>query len=240
MDEAKRLELLQKDLDGALSPAEKAELARLLLQDPDAHRLRDDLKRTDRLLREVPEAEPPPGLRSAILRALGLEHRQRSSRSDGAGIFRRLSLPLAATIAGALVVVGLGYGLLNAGGEMGDLQGSVSATTSPPAPIDSVVVDAGGARISGRLYATDSGLRLELLSSSLEALEIRASYDSAALRPQAAPEGAGAAAGGFSVVLTPAEPRHSAEFTGRGPIRLEVHGHGQRLGSATLGEQPDG
>ena len=46
-------ELIQADLDGELSVTERAELARLLLQDPEARRLQNDFRRTDQLLREI-------------------------------------------------------------------------------------------------------------------------------------------------------------------------------------------
>jgi anti-sigma factor RsiW len=49
-------DLIQADLDGALSAAERAELARLLLQDPEARRLHGQLQRTDQLLRDIPAA----------------------------------------------------------------------------------------------------------------------------------------------------------------------------------------
>ena len=53
-------ELIQADLDGELSGAGRAELARLLLQDPEARRLHGELRQTDKLLRDIP-GEPPPG-----------------------------------------------------------------------------------------------------------------------------------------------------------------------------------
>ena len=69
MDRGQLQELIQADLDGELSVAERAELARLLLQDPEARRLHGEFRQTDQLLRDIPAAEPPPGLRAAILAA---------------------------------------------------------------------------------------------------------------------------------------------------------------------------
>ncbi len=67
MDKGQLQELIQADLDGELSVAERAVLARLLLQDPEARRLHAEFRRTDQLLRNVAAAEPPPGLRADIL-----------------------------------------------------------------------------------------------------------------------------------------------------------------------------
>ena len=241
MDEARKRELIQKDLDGELLPAEKAELARLLLQDAEARRLREDQRRADELLRDLPQAEPPPGLRSAIFEALGLEDARAANRAGGSA-FGRFGMPLAAAIVGGLVVVGLGYGLLREGGAMRDLQGSVTRDLAPPpAPVETVVLDAQGGQVTARLFQARSGQRLELASTSLQPVEVRGSYDAAALRPAgAAGTAAGTADGHFDVVLTPGGPRHSVEFSGSGPIRLEVHGAGQRLGSATIGDEPAG
>ena len=51
MDATRVQDMIQADLDGKLSTAESAELARLLLQDPEARRLHDELRRTHTLLR---------------------------------------------------------------------------------------------------------------------------------------------------------------------------------------------
>ncbi|MEJ2516389.1 MAG: hypothetical protein P8080_13845, partial [Gammaproteobacteria bacterium] len=59
--------LIQAELDGELSAAQEAELAKILLRDPEVRALRDALARTDRVLREMPSAEPPAGLRSRIM-----------------------------------------------------------------------------------------------------------------------------------------------------------------------------
>jgi anti-sigma factor RsiW len=83
-------ELIQADLDGALSAAERAELARLLLQDPDARRLHGQLQRTDRLLRDIPADEPPAGLRDAVIAGSA---RRAWQRAAGTGS-RRTASPL--------------------------------------------------------------------------------------------------------------------------------------------------
>ncbi|HET9315996.1 MAG TPA: hypothetical protein VFQ51_10420, partial [Vicinamibacteria bacterium] len=60
-------DLIQGDLDGALSAADRAELARVLLHDPEARRLHAQMKRTDQLLRDIPAAEPPTALREGVV-----------------------------------------------------------------------------------------------------------------------------------------------------------------------------
>ena len=61
MERARLETLIQAQLDNELSAGERAELASLVLRDAEARRLHDEFQRTDRLLRDIPVAEPPPG-----------------------------------------------------------------------------------------------------------------------------------------------------------------------------------
>ena len=225
-------ELLQGEVDGGLTPAEKAELARTLLQDPAARQQRDDLARTDALLRTVPTVDPPVGLRQSILAALGLREGEvaADSMSGGLGRYR-----LAAAILAGLVVVGLGYRLVSHETDLGNLQGSLSRH----AAMDAIVLQAGRSDVTARLVRGEAGSILELELSGLEPVEVIGEYDPAAMTPQhSALEGPGSTAGRFSIVLRPAEAHQSIEFTGSGPIRLEVRADGQRTDTTTLGSDP--
>jgi hypothetical protein len=236
MDETRKQELIHGDLDGTLSGPDRAELARLLLQDPEARRQHDELRRTEALLRQVPPAEPPPGLRSAILRALGLSPPSSGGLAGGPVLLR-----YAAAVVGGLLVVGLGYGLLQDEQRLAGLQGSVTATAPARTPVDEVILHADGAEVRARLFHEGAGSRLELESTGTQAIEIVGLYDPAALRPQGvAGDSSGSADASFSIVLTPAQPRYSAEFSGSGPLRLELRGNGQRLGGATIGDDAGG
>ena len=228
------LDLIQKDLDGELSAAEKAELARLLLQDPELRRLRDELSRTDALLRAVPAAEPPAGLQAAILSALGLSSRgneRTSSSAAGWGRYR-----LAAAVLGGVVVVGLGYRMISTQENLDGLKGSIVAGTVAPAAADEVVLAVAGGDITARLFREGARTRLTLESSGLEPVEVIGQYDPASMAPQGdASASPGSEPGRFNVVLSAADNSESYEFAGSGAVRLEVRAGGQRLDTVVLG-----
>ena len=115
-------DLIQGDLDGELTAAERAELARLLLQDPEARRLQDDFRETDQLLRDIADAEPPAGLREAILAG----HAGAGAQANpGHRQFGWPAYRIAAVILGGLLIVGLGI-LARDGDVTGkNLQGSL-------------------------------------------------------------------------------------------------------------------
>jgi len=63
-------EMINRELDGALPPAERARLEELLSKDPLAHELREDLRATAAMLASAREVEPPPTLRPSVMRAI--------------------------------------------------------------------------------------------------------------------------------------------------------------------------
>ena len=238
-DETRKLELIQGDLDGDLSATDRAELARLLLQDPEARRVRDELARTDAMLRALPPAEPPAGLRPSILSALGLASGGAEGTGSGAAAWGRYRL--AAAVLGGLVVVGLGYRLVSTQEDLDGLQGSIAAGAVATAPADEVVIAVGGGHVTARLFREGTRTRLTLESSGLEPIEVIGQYDPTVLAPAgAAAAGPGSRAGQFGAVLQAADPSESLEFTGTGPIRLEIRAGGQRLDTVVLGaDAPD-
>jgi len=64
------VELINAEIDGALTGPQRAELNRLLLADPAVRALRDSLTRTCRTLDEMPREEIPAGLHEAIVTGL--------------------------------------------------------------------------------------------------------------------------------------------------------------------------
>lgn len=76
-----QLALIHAEIDGELEPAQRAELARTLLADPQVRELRDDLRRVCQALDAVPAVEPPPGLQGSILAAM--PQKVRPSRGFG-------------------------------------------------------------------------------------------------------------------------------------------------------------
>ena len=63
-------ERLQDYLDGLLSPAEEAEVARLLEESPEAKRACDDLAAAFSVLDTSLDVEPPPGLLADVFAAI--------------------------------------------------------------------------------------------------------------------------------------------------------------------------
>ena len=71
-NDAEQLEQLTAYLDGELAPAQRAEVDRLLAEDPDARALFDELRQTSRLVSALPRASAPEGLADAVVNRLGL------------------------------------------------------------------------------------------------------------------------------------------------------------------------
>ncbi|MFZ2507177.1 MAG: hypothetical protein WAW79_01715 [Steroidobacteraceae bacterium] len=235
MDSTRLHDLIQSDLDGALSTAERAELARLLLQDPEARRLHDQFGRLDRLLRDIPLAEPPAGLRAAILaepaispRPGALEGRQRNWRLYG----------LAATLLGGMAIVGVGYLLVDDSTPGADLQGSVVAAggTGSRAARDHWTVQAEGIEASASLRRAGEGLRLELKLSATKPSEVIVGFDPAATSLVGEPAGVRLdSASGQVVIRSEAGTRvFVLEFSRAAPIELQLRAGGQPLAQGTL------
>ncbi len=60
-------ELIHKEIDGIITPAERKVLQEALKKDPDLQRLQTELKQTSDLLGTVPQVDPPPHLKERIL-----------------------------------------------------------------------------------------------------------------------------------------------------------------------------
>ena len=56
----RQLDLVHRELDGATTPEESAEVASLVATQPEAQALLTSLRKLDALFREVPDHAPPP------------------------------------------------------------------------------------------------------------------------------------------------------------------------------------
>ncbi len=227
MDNGRLQELIQADLDGELSVAERAVLARLLLQDPEARRLHAEFRRTDQLLRNVAAAEPPPGLRADILAGSA-----QSLRTGNSGP-RLLGLPayrMAAVILGGLLIAGLSYVVIDARVPGTDLQGSLMA------PQGHLSLRAEGAEISASLRRDGERLRLELNSSTTIPCEIIARIDPATTTFLGNSGDAALTAASGQVTIVPATGSRKVvlDFSGAAPIHLELRAGGRLLGEGSL------
>jgi hypothetical protein len=106
MLEERTLNLINADLDGELSPAEKEELNTILEASPDARAMKAELQKLNNLLEAVPDLPPPPGLAEQILNRLApAGSRATFSLSRLFGSFQPASAGLAFA-AGLLMAVG--------------------------------------------------------------------------------------------------------------------------------------
>lgn len=235
MDSARLHELIQSELDGALSAAERAELARVLLQDPAARRLHDQFGRLDRLLRDIPLAEPPTGLRAAILSGPGIsarpgatEPRQRYWRLYG----------LAAALLGGMAIVGVGYLAMDDRTPGADLRGSVVAAggQASSAPRDHWNVQAAGIEARASLRRAGEGLRLELKLSATRPGEVIVGFDPAETSLVGEPAGVRLDSASGRVVIQPEAGTRTylLDFSRAALIELQLRAGGQLLAQGTL------
>jgi hypothetical protein len=145
MIDEKYLELIQAEVDGELPDQDRAELSRFMLANPDAHAVRDELKRLCSALDQVRPAEPPSGLRASILAAVpqpvpavGLRSPRRLLPQSGA-------LRYAAAFAGGLIVSALAFQVASdrtAGLDISGVAGTMVSQdqVSGSAPVDTVHV----------------------------------------------------------------------------------------------------
>jgi len=228
MDKTQLQNLIQGDLDGELSPTQRAELARVLLQDHDARRLQQEFRRTDQLLRDIPAAEAPANLRADILAARGL-----SERPVDAGL-RRYSQPfyrIAAVVLVGVLVVGISELLRDSNAPTPNLQGSMNAATQ-----DQLTLRAENVEVRASLARVGSKLRLEINSTATIAGEIIARIDPAttALVGNSGDALQTTATGQVTVPLAIGSQISVLEFSGAAPIQLELRSGGRLLGEGKL------
>jgi hypothetical protein len=161
MNDPARLELIHADVDGELDGAQRAELARILLADPDARTLHDDLRRVSAALDALPAVEPPRELLPGILAALPAQPPARARPAWVEHRWRYAAL-LAGVIAAGAIVFQTGRG---PGSDTGEMSGTLAAG---PMILDTATLPPGG-ELSGRviLYRDTAGfgLRFQLEAS---------------------------------------------------------------------------
>ena len=238
MDRGQLQELIQRELDGELSLTERAELSRLLLQDPAARRLHHEFWRMDQLLREIPAVEPPTGLRAAVLAGRGQSSRLADAgrREDRWPLYR-----LAAAILGGLLIVGIADLLLDADSPGARLQGSLAASGNPgtsdlAGSRDRLTLRAEGAEASAVLKRDGQKMSLELTIATEIPCELVARIDPG--MTTLAGHGGGtqvnAAGDQVTVPLAIGSQALSLNFLGAAPIRLQLRSGGRLLAEGAL------
>jgi hypothetical protein len=238
MERARLETLIQAQLDNELSAGERAELASLVLRDAEARRLHDEFQRTDRLLRDIPVAEPPPGLREAILARSARPERPDVIPDPGrwASAHR-----IAATVVGGLLIVGLAY-LVSDGRAPGEaLQGSLQAGRGPELPGPAAgearaSLQASGIAVEAVLHRDGEALRLELGSAAAVPVEVAIRIDPRSTSFAGSAEGVSLASSGDEILvrLPAGRQRTTLDLSGAAPLLLELRAGGRVLNTATF------
>lgn len=228
MDRKRLQDLIQADLDGELSHAERAELARVLLQDHDARRLQHDFRRTHEILRTIPAAETPAGLRAEILaaREQAVHPITPAQRKYNPTFYR-----VAAVLLAGVLVVGISEILRDKNSATTNLQGSMQPETR-----DQLTLRADNVEVRASLTSRGSNLRLELNSTAGFQSEVIARIDPAMTtfvgNSSAAP--LGVANDRVTIPLAVGSQLDVLEFSGAAPIRLELRANGRLLAEGKL------
>lgn len=155
-------ELIQADIDGELDGPQRAQLARVLLADPEARALHDDLKRLNAALDALPSAEPPPGLVASVLAALPQPAVQRARPAWVEHRWRYAALVAGVLAAGTLVF----ETVHGPGPDTSEMTGTLAATSTI---LDSAALPPGGEPSGQVLLYRDGagcGLRFQLAASA--------------------------------------------------------------------------
>jgi hypothetical protein len=202
----KYLELIQADVDGELPERGRAELSRFMLANPDAHAVRDELKRLCSTLDQVRPAEPPPELLASVLAAVRLPAPAVSSRSQRSRLPQSGVLRYAAAFAGGLIVSAIAFQVAsdqNAGLDVSDVAGTMVSQdpVSRSGPVDSMHLSLD--QISGTvsLFRSSSMRVVEFDLAARETVEVAVVHDGQEARFSGFGQSGGAAAQHYALVL---------------------------------------
>lgn len=165
MTDEQRMALIHAELDGELDGTRRAELARLLLAEPQTRALRDQMQGVCSRLDAVGQVEPPPQLQESILERLPPAPPARVYRAS----FARWRL--AALFAGVLTATTIVYETLQ-GPTPGSRETAGTIAADVPITVDSVALD--GSAVTGRatLYRDKTGLAIGLDVSAAEPVDV--------------------------------------------------------------------
>jgi hypothetical protein len=226
MIEERHVELIHAELDGELTPEQRAELSREQLAHPEARALRDQLARLFGALAKLESATPPPELSGSVLSSLGprvhpeAAHRGRPAWYAGPA-FRYAAVFVGGLLASAVL---LAPGARHAvGPDVSELVGTIggNGAAGRGSPVDRVALDL--TQVSGAVnsYQLDDQLVVELDLKANEPIEVVATHAgqtvhfSLGSRPDATPE---------RVIWLPAGKPQAGPY-----VALEVYGDGQLL-----------
>jgi anti-sigma factor RsiW len=152
--------LIHAEIDGELDAAQRADLARCLLADPQARVLREDLRRLAALLDGMKAVEPPAELQERIFAALPQSAIKRPRLLSPAW---RLAAVLAGVVAAGAVVF---EAVRAPTPSSGDLSGTIAAQTATMVDTVSVGEEAVSGRVSLYRDRAQLALKFELVTGS--------------------------------------------------------------------------
>jgi hypothetical protein len=161
-----RMALIHAELDGDLSSQQRADLARLLLADPQVRALRDELQGLSSRLDAIGQVEPPPQLKDSILNRVRSVPVAPTYRKASFGRWR-----LAAMVAGLLMAGTIVYETVQ-GPAPGSRETAGTMAADAPTIVDSVAVES--APVTGRatLYRDKTGLAVGVEVSAAEPVDV--------------------------------------------------------------------
>jgi hypothetical protein len=166
MTNDERMAFIHAELDGDLSSQQRADLARLLLADPQMRALRDELKGLCSRLDAIGQVEPPPQLKDSILKRLPSVPVAPTYRKASFGRWR-----LAAMAAGLLMAGTIVYETVQ-GPAPGSRETAGTMAADAPTTVDSVALGGGSVTGQATLYRDKNGLAVGLEVSTAEPVDV--------------------------------------------------------------------
>jgi hypothetical protein len=202
----KYLELIQAEVDGELPDQDRAELSRFMLANPDAHAVRDELKRLCRTLDQVRPAEPPPELLASILAAVRMPAPAVGSRSQRSFLPRSGVLRYAAAFAGGLIVSAIAFQVASdqdAGLDVSDVAGTMVSQdpVSRSGPVDNMHLSLDQVSGTVSLFRSSSMRVVEFNLVVRETVDVAVVHDGQEARFSSLGQSGGAAAQRYALVL---------------------------------------
>ncbi|KPK53332.1 MAG: hypothetical protein PVI25_10235 [Gammaproteobacteria bacterium] len=185
MNEDRSIELIHGELDGELSAPEQEELAARMQSDPGLKSLMDDMRKLSGVLDRVPQADPPPGLRSRIMAAV----RPRKRRGILEALLPDWPAPVtlryagAAAFGAAVAAVALQLGTTDFSGpaDVRGLVGTIASYETPAAAQNIISLDTGGITGSIETHRQNGLLVMDFDLAAEQPLQIVADYSHSGL-----------------------------------------------------------
>jgi hypothetical protein len=174
VSEDARQELIHAEIDGELNAAKRADLARLLLADPQARALRDQLLGLSQRLEALGDTAPPPELAELILRRL--------PPAPAPAVRHWQSRPwrVAALVAGLVTAGSIVYQVAQGPGSINETVGTLISSASTM--VDSVALSSGPITGRASLYRDKTELAVTLEVSADEPVDVLVTASGHSLR----------------------------------------------------------